>query len=117
MSTGISIEQYHELQAANMTEAQLQAVIVAAAIRRGYLIYHTHDSRRSQPGYPDLHLIHAEKGISLFRELKRKTGTLSKDQRTWLSALTAAGQDAAVWRPIDWFNGRVDAELDGKAAS
>jgi hypothetical protein len=47
----------------------------------------------------------------MFRELKTERGRLSDDQRTWLRALTAAGIDAAVWRPADLLAGRVLHEL------
>jgi len=90
-----------------MSEKQFQAVVVASAGRHGWLVYHTYDSRRSAPGYPDLHLVHVNAGLSVFRELKTETGRLSPDQRTWLEAITATGGDAAVWRPMDWFTGHI----------
>ena len=37
-----------------MTEKQFQSHIVQYAKMRGWLVYHTHDSRRSEPGFPDL---------------------------------------------------------------
>ncbi|PPF64666.1 VRR-NUC domain-containing protein [Clavibacter michiganensis] len=97
-----------------MTETELQNVIIAAAKRMGYLVYHTYDSRRSASGYPDLHLVHGAKGWSLFRELKSATGRVTTDQKKWLAALTSAGVDASVWRPIDWFNGSIDKQLRGE---
>lgn len=99
---GISVADYVSMVARDMTEAQLQAAIIGAAQRLGWLVYHTHDSRRSAPGFPDLVLVHAGRGITLFRELKRSTGKVTAEQQRWLDALTAAGQDAAVWRPVDW---------------
>jgi hypothetical protein len=90
-----------------MSEKQFQAVVVASAQRHGWLIYHTYDSRRSAPGYPDLHLVHVAGHRTIFRELKTETGRLSPDQRVWLDALTAVGADADVWRPTDWFTGRI----------
>lgn len=108
----LSTNEYHAMRASAMTEAQLQAAVVASAKRRGWLVYHTHDSRRSEAGYPDLHLIHPGAKRSLFRELKRGNGRVSDAQQTWLDALTAAGCDAAVWRPIHWFDGTIDHELD-----
>ena len=88
-----------------------QSVVIAAAKRAGWLVYHTHDSRRSQAGYPDLALVHEQRGVAMFRELKTEKGKLRPDQVLWLRALTAAGQDAKVWRPIDWFSSRIDGEL------
>ncbi|NIL62728.1 hypothetical protein [Salinispora arenicola] len=47
----------------------------------------------------------------LFRELKSATGSTTPEQRQWIGWLTEAGQDAAVWRPRDWYSGRIAAEL------
>jgi hypothetical protein len=90
-----------------MSEKQFQAVVVASAQRHGWLVYHTYDSRRSEPGYPDLHLVHVRAGQSVFRELKTETGRLSAQQTLWLGALNAVGVDADVWRPMDWFTGKI----------
>jgi hypothetical protein len=110
-SASISLAEYHAIQAAIMTEDQLQKVILAASKRYGWLVYHTHDSRRSQPGYPDLHLVHEGHGLSLFRELKTQKGTLRPDQKTWIRALEQVGQNVAVWRPIDWYNDTISGQL------
>ncbi len=37
-------------------EGDFQAGVVRLAELRGWLVYHTHDSRRSQPEFPDLTL-------------------------------------------------------------
>jgi hypothetical protein len=98
-------------------EKQLQDHIIGVAHALGWLAYHTHDSRRSEPGYPDLHLIHAGRGISLFRELKTRTGRVSPDQRKWGAALEAAGHDFAIWRPVDLWSGLILEQLQrGKHA-
>ena len=112
-ASGVTQAEYHAMQAAHMTEAQLQAVILGAARRRGWLVYHTYDSRRSASGYPDLHLVHAGKGLSMLRELKSVKGRLSAAQGEWMTALQAAGVDAGLWRPSGWFDGTIDAQLDG----
>lgn len=109
--TGTTAAEFAQQQAATCTEKQLQTAITAAAKRGGWLIYHTYFSRGSQPGYPDLHLVHPGLGISIFRELKTQSGQTSAFQKAWLAALTAAGHDAGVWRPIDWFNGTISAYL------
>lgn len=96
------------------TEKELQDHIVGVARALGFMAYHTHDSRRSEPGYPDLHLIHPGRGVSLFRELKSHKGRISPDQRKWGAALTAAGFDFDYWRPADVVSGRFLAELQGK---
>ncbi|WP_041574508.1 VRR-NUC domain-containing protein [Cellulomonas gilvus] len=96
-----------------MTEKALQAHVLTLARTTGWLVYHTHDSRRSQPGFPDLVLVHARRATVLYRELKTETGRIRPEQRQWLTALAEAGADAAVWRPSDWLGDRVAAELLG----
>jgi hypothetical protein len=87
-----------------LTERQYQDLIIEAATANGWLCYHTHDSRRSQPGFPDLvlakpgHIIH-------FWEVKTEKGRASLAQLQWIEVLnaTAGFQDVArVIRPSDW---------------
>lgn len=73
------------------------------------LWYHTHDSRRSPSGFPDLVCV-GPRGV-LYRELKRQNGKLTKAQEAWLAALTAAGQDAGVWRPDSLLSCRIARQL------
>ncbi len=75
----------------------------------GLLRYHTHDSRRSPRGYPDL-TICGPRGV-LFRELKTQRGKVTYEQQEWLDALTLAGQNAGVWRPASLLSGAIAAEL------
>ena len=91
-----------------MTEAELQAQIVDLCKHMGLLVYHTYDSRRSQPGFPDLVIV-GKYGV-LYRELKTDRGRLRPEQDQWLEALHATGADASVWRPRDWPT-RVHREL------
>jgi len=91
-----------------MTEAQLLSRIREMCSWLGLLIYHTHDSRRSERGFPDLVIC----GSSvIYRELKSATGRVTGAQQEWLDRLTAAGADAAVWRPADLASGVVLARL------
>ena len=83
-----------------MPEEQLLADIRALATRLGWLCYHTHDSRRSQAGYPDLTLTNGRRVI--FAELKTATGKPTQEQATWLALLRHAGQECYLWRPADW---------------
>ncbi len=99
-----------------MTEAQLQSTVLQLAQLHGYnLRYHTHDSRRSQPGFPDLVLVSVARGRVLFRELKSDAGKLTPEQALWLGGMKAVGLDAEVWRPQDIGTGRIVNELRGKA--
>ncbi|WP_142133358.1 VRR-NUC domain-containing protein [Arthrobacter sp. SLBN-83] len=97
-----------------MSEKEFQGIVMELASLHGYeLAYHTHDSRRSAPGFPDLVLVSPKRARVLFRELKTDVGRVSPDQRKWVDGLTAAGADAGVWRPADLVSGRVVAELKG----
>lgn len=81
-------------------ERDFQAAVVELARRLGCAVYHTHDSRRSQPGWPDLVIVGHKRFI--IRELKTQTGRLSDAQNEWISRLARAGVDVGVWRPSDW---------------
>lgn len=91
-----------------MTEAELLANVRDLAGRLGLRTYHTHDSRRSEPGWPDLAIVGRR---LLLRELKTQTGRLRPEQEAWIADLRMAGIDTAVWRPSDWRSGRVAADL------
>ena len=98
----------HPLAAA-MSEAELMANVRQLCRMLGLRVYHTYDSRRSDPGFPDLVIVGAERVI--YRELKSDRGRLSAEQRAWLDALGRAGQDADVWRPGDLYSERIVREL------
>lgn len=103
-------------EAAQWTESTFQAHVMALARRLGWRVYHTHDSRKSAAGFPDLVLVHGVHGV-LWRELKReKGGRVSPEQETWLEALRNAGdgEDAGLWYPHDWVDGTIAAELRGQ---
>jgi hypothetical protein len=74
----------------------------------GWQAYHTFDSRRSQPGFPDLVLARPPRLI--LAELKSDTGRLSLAQRDWLATLEGCDRiQTRLWRPQD--RDRVLAEL------
>jgi signal-transduction protein with cAMP-binding, CBS, and nucleotidyltransferase domain len=84
---------------ASMTEEQWLQQVRELARLKGWRIYHTRDSRRSDPGFPDLVLVRGDRLI--FAELKREKGRLTESQRTWLAALEETAE-THVWRPSDW---------------
>lgn len=92
-----------------MREADLLAAVRALARDLGWLSYHTHDSRRSEPGFPDLVLVRDDR--MLLVELKTSQGRLSPAQVVWMRALSDAGADVRIWRPVDLLAGTVAAEL------
>ncbi|MFI6228575.1 hypothetical protein ACIBCR_14840 [Micromonospora echinospora] len=61
-------------------------------------------------GWVDLTIV-GPAGV-LFRELKSETGSLRPEQKQWVGWLTEAGQDVAVWKPRDWYSGRIQRELE-----
>jgi signal-transduction protein with cAMP-binding, CBS, and nucleotidyltransferase domain len=84
---------------ASMTEEEWLQQVRELARLKGWRIYHTRDSRRSDPGFPDLVLVRGDRLI--FAELKREKGRLTESQRTWLAALEETAE-THVWRPSDW---------------
>jgi len=95
------------------SESELQSWVTELCRTLGLLVYHTHDSRRSEAGFPDLIIV----GRRLIaRELKSATGETTEDQERWLTALRTAGVDADVWRPADWRDGNVLRQLQGLRA-
>lgn len=89
-----------------MTERELQESVLHTAQVMGWLTYHTYDSRRSTPGFPDLVLLRPPR--LLFAELKSARGQLSRHQVLWLSLLEAVpAVEVETWTPTDWDSGRV----------
>jgi hypothetical protein len=84
-----------------VTEKQFLQQIIDLARYSGWLAYHVHDSRRSEPGFPDLVLA---RGLHLmFWEVKREVGRLSPEQTRWLNRLGGTHfTRAEVVRPSDW---------------
>lgn len=75
--------------------------------------FHVFDSRRSVPGYPDLHIWfpNCRRPVGMFRELKTEKGVVSREQVIVLEQFRACGYDVGVWRPSDWVSGRIQDEL------
>ena len=83
-----------------LSEAEFQRTVIELARLHRWLPYHTHDSRRSNRGFPDLVLV--RDGRLIFAELKTAKGQTSPDQRLWLAELGKAHPDVYLWRPGDW---------------
>lgn len=82
-------------------EAFRQQVRQIARYNGWRLQYHTHDSRRSDPGFPDEVLAHPAKNRIIIVELKAEKGRLTEPQKQWINMFKNAGYEAAVWRPSD----------------
>lgn len=68
------------------------------AARQGWRSFHVYDSRKSEPGFPDLVIV---REAVLFVELKDNKQPLRSAQRDWRDALRAAGAHWYCWRPRD----------------
>src|SRR5579859_4032261 len=85
----------------HLAEQAFQRQVEALADLRGWLFYHSHDSRRDRPGFPDLVLVRAPR--LLIAELKSARGRVSPAQQEWLAAFRACpGNEVYVWRPGEW---------------
>lgn len=84
-----------------VSEDELLEQVRAVARLNGWLTYHTHDSRRSERGFPDLVMV--RRGRLVAAELKSERGLLTPDQHAWLTALARVETvEAHVWKPRDW---------------
>ncbi len=85
----------------NVTEKAFMSTVLDFAKLTHWMTYHAHDSRRSQPGFPDIVMIRPPR--LLFCELKSETGQLSQAQQHWLALLRLVPCiETFVWRPSDW---------------
>jgi hypothetical protein len=84
-----------------VSEREFMAQIMQLAQLYKWKVYHTHDSRRSQAGWPDLALLRGNRLICA--ELKSAKGRLTLEQKVWLEALgNVPGVEVYCWRPDDW---------------
>ena len=95
--------------AGRMSEADLEENIRDACKKFGIIRFHVRFSLGTTPGLPDDILI-GPSGI-LWRECKNQKNKPTPDQVKTGEALTALGQDFAIWRPSDWLSGQIQAEL------
>jgi hypothetical protein len=98
-----------------VTEKAWQGVVLELAGFYRWVSYHTYDSRRSNPGWPDLVL--ARPPELIFVELKTDRGRVRPEQQLWLDRLVACGQEVHVWRPRDLgaVHERLKARYSGSA--
>jgi hypothetical protein len=82
------------------SEKEFQEKVIRSAHLLGWKHYHTHDSRRSPEGFPDLLLVKVPKLI--FAELKSEKGKPTPAQTGWLTLLKLCHQEVFLWRPSDW---------------
>jgi hypothetical protein len=99
-----------------MTEAQLQTAVIDLLRLTGFtLVYHTHDSRRSHPGFPDLIALKGPRMICA--ELKSDIGKATEAQLIWLEAFAQIpGVESHLWRPQDLRDGTISKALTRSGA-
>lgn len=82
------------------TEKEFQAQVVKEFKTFGWKPYHTHDSRKSAAGFPDLCI--GRIGLVVVAELKVGKNEPTPDQVEWLNFWKSAGVPTYLWRPADW---------------
>jgi VRR-NUC domain-containing protein len=81
------------------SETRYREWIETYATSRGWLIYHTYNSRRSQKGFPDLFMVRGGRAVAL--EVKGARGQTTPEQDQWIWAMKLAGIEAYVVWPKD----------------
>lgn len=75
--------------------------VVGALRTAGWLAFHCHDSRRSEPGLPDVIAVRGSTLLAL--ELKTPDGRVTAEQERWLDALARVERvEAKLVRPEQW---------------
>ena len=101
------------VEAAAVNERDFLQQVKDLARLCGWRVYHTLDSRGSDPGFPDLVLV--RRGQLVFAELKTDSGKPTAAQTAWLADLGRVhGVDVHLWRPSDW--PQIEAMLASRAA-
>lgn len=110
-----------------MTEKDLQQCVMDTARLLGWRCFHPWRSDHSAAGFPDTVCVRSRPAAPaqlIFCELKRDGKHPTADQQAWLDDLAAVanladllGQPALiqvhVFRPADWFSGRIERILRG----
>lgn len=84
-----------------ISEKEFQAAVVQAFRLHGWKVFHPYDSRRSEPGFPDLTML-TPRGRVVFAELKSDKGRVTDAQEEWLDWVNAGTVEGYLWRPADW---------------
>ena len=106
-----------------ITEKEFQATVIDLARTYGWIVGFTYDARKSEPGEPDLRMVHPVQRRVIFAELKTTKGRLTKGrmnkagsrwlpgQDEWGDALASCpGVEYYLWRP-DGLNGEIERIL------
>ncbi len=102
-----------DARAPAMPEAQLQAEVARLCRRLGGYHMNPNTKHRSEPRGPASTIIGR---TIIYRELKSQFGRLTREQTAVGYRIQAAGGNFKVWRPSDWLDGTIAAELTEVAA-
>ena len=100
------------LPGVEMTHAQLQNQVRLVCKRLGnWRVYHTYNSKRSDPGFPDFVLVRRQASLAypgrlVFSELKTEGDKPTIPQEDWLDDLahSVPGVETYLWYPKDLAN-------------
>lgn len=84
-----------------MSERTWGLQVERCAKERGWIYYHTFNSKHSAGGYPDYHFIHRDRREEFYAELKTEKGKLTAKQIYWRDTLIEIGHEWHLWRPSD----------------
>ena len=82
---------------AGISEKELQTAILEALGYMGWRVFHVYDSRRSNPGFPDVLAIKGSRIV--FVELKSEKGKIRPEQVEWLDDLVETHSEVYLVRP------------------
>lgn len=100
-----------KVRAEAMLEEDLYRTVTEMATTYRWRWYHTHDSRKSNVGFPDLVLVREHRLLVV--ELKRQKGRWRPGQQEWLADVARVpGVEAYLWRPMDLFSGEIQRVLE-----
>ena len=98
------------LAANSMRERDLQESVRQMCRALNLPYYHTHDSRRSPEGWPDVATVVGS--TLVLRELKAVKGKCTPAQIRWLDALAQCEcVDVGLWTPAEWLDGTIERVL------
>jgi hypothetical protein len=83
----------------SISEKDWQEDVEYFATLFGWKKYHTHDSRRSDPDFPDLIMVRRNRCI--VTELKVDGKNPTPGQQGWLDAFKEAGAETYCWHPSE----------------
>lgn len=101
MVNAVSAAEYRG-KIAPRNEKAFTDMVRQAARAFGWMSYHTHNSKHSEAGYPDIRFVHPVRGQKFYAELKVGRNEPTDAQRQWIAALTNAGEVVFVWKPEHW---------------